>query len=151
VGAIQDLLTAEHRELSRLFSLETIEEFRARLLRHIAQEERVLFPAARRALGGELPGAAVLHDDHAALAALLVPTPTPAILDGIREILETHDALEEGPDGIYAACERAIPEPEREAVLEALRSRPTVPLAAHFDGPAALANVERLLARRSRR
>jgi hypothetical protein len=56
-------------------------EFRAGLLRHISMEEKILLPAAQRARGGEpLPLAAKLRLDHSALATLLVPTPTPAII-----------------------------------------------------------------------
>ena len=56
-------------------------EFRAGLLRHISLEEKLLLPAAQRWRGGApLPIAAKLRLDHGALAALLVPTPTPAII-----------------------------------------------------------------------
>ena len=56
-------------------------EFRAGLLRHIGLEEKILLPAARAARGGEpLPVASKLRLDHGALTALLVPTPTPAII-----------------------------------------------------------------------
>ena len=60
-------------------------EFRAGLLRHISLEEKILLPAAQRWQGGDpLPMAATLRLDHGALAALLVPTPTPAIIAAIR-------------------------------------------------------------------
>jgi hypothetical protein len=61
-------------------------------------EEKILLPAAQRARGGEpLPAAARLRLDHGAPAALLVPTPTPAILATMRGILARHNALEEEP------------------------------------------------------
>lgn len=73
-------------------------EFRAGLLKHIAIEEKILLPAARRLRGGEaLPVADKLRRDHGAFAALWVPTPTPAILAKIHAILETHNLIEEGP------------------------------------------------------
>jgi hypothetical protein len=73
-------------------------EFRAGLLRHISLEEKILLPAAQRLQGGDPPPvAATLRLDHGALAALLVPTPTPAIIAAIRTILAAHNALEEGP------------------------------------------------------
>ena len=57
--------------------------FRAGLLRHIGMEEKILLPAAQRWHGGTpLPLAAKLRLDLGALAALLVPTPTPAITWG---------------------------------------------------------------------
>src|ERR1041385_5337881 len=81
-------------------------EFRKGLLRHISMEEKILFPAARAAKGGKpLPSTAKLHLDHAALAALLVPTPTPAIIAAICTVLDQHNPLEEGPDGVYEQCE----------------------------------------------
>lgn len=73
-------------------------EFRAGLLTHISLEETILLPAAQRWQGGApLPMAAKLRLDHGALAALLVPTPTPAIL-------AAHNAVEEGPGGVYSAA-----------------------------------------------
>src|SRR5215475_11151155 len=67
-------------------------EFRAGLLRHISMEEKILLPAARRLRGGTPhPVAATLMRHHSALAALLVPTPTPAIIEAIRTILVTHN------------------------------------------------------------
>src|SRR5215216_895511 len=62
--------------------------FRAGLLTHISLEEKILLPAAQRARGGApLAMAAKLRLDHGALAALLVPTPTPAIIAALRAIL----------------------------------------------------------------
>jgi hypothetical protein len=50
----------------------------------------------------------VLHLDHCALAALLVPTPTPTILTAIKTILEKHNPLEEGPGAVYEKCEELL-------------------------------------------
>ena len=49
---------------------------RTGLLRHIGMEEKILFPAARRLVHGEIVTSVIaqLHLDHAALTALLVPT-----------------------------------------------------------------------------
>src|SRR4030095_15443104 len=81
-------------------------EFRGALLRHIGLEEKILLPAARFANGGKpVHGAEQLHLDHGALAALLVPTPTMAILRAIHTILERHNNIEEGSEGAYAECE----------------------------------------------
>jgi hypothetical protein len=80
-------------------------EFRAGLLRHISLEEKILLPAAQRWQGGDpLPLAARLRLDHGALAALLVPTPTPAIIAALRTVLAAHNALEEGPGGSRSAA-----------------------------------------------
>src|SRR5262249_30570816 len=116
-GPISRLLMADHRRLDTLLhrafdNPRAIDHvayaaFRKGLLRHIGMEEKILLPAAQRARGGEaLPCAARLRLDHGALAALLVPPPTRAIGHTLRTILERHNALEEGPEGAYEACER---------------------------------------------
>ena len=79
-------------------------EFRVGLLTHISMEERILLPAVQRMRGGEpLAKAAKLRLDHGALAALLVPTPTPAIIAALRAILGAHNMIEEGPGGCTSA------------------------------------------------
>ena len=51
------------------------------MLRHIAMEEKILLPEARRLRDDvALPIAKQLRADHAALALLLVPTPTREII-----------------------------------------------------------------------
>ena len=125
--------------------------FRGGLLRHIAMEEKVLLPAARRLRGGEpLPIAARLREDHAALASLLVPTPTPAILGLVREILTEHNELEERAGGLYEVCEE-LAAGEREHLLAMLAATPEVPLARHFDGPRIHEHIAELLRARAQR
>lgn len=118
------------------------EEFRGGLLRHIGMEERVLIPAARRALGGDpLPVARRLRLEHGAIAALLVPTPTPAVVERIRSVLGPHNALEEEPGGLYETCDRLLGG-EAAGLLEVLRAFPAIPLAPHQDS----SRVERHIA-----
>ena len=137
-GPVATFLADDHRRLHALlrraaFDEHAYVEFRAGLLRHIGMEEKILLPAARVARGGEpLAAAAQLRLDHGALAALLVPSPTPAILHAIEAILEVHNGLEEGPDGVYAACERLVGA-DCETLLSRLRAAPTPPLAANVD------------------
>jgi iron-sulfur cluster repair protein YtfE (RIC family) len=51
---------------------EAYAQFRGALLRRIGMEEKILFPAIRKATDGKvLPGMEQLHLDHGALAALL--------------------------------------------------------------------------------
>ena len=104
-------------------------EFREGLLRHIGMEEKILLPAARSANGGN-PLASVdkLHLDHGALAALLVPTPTSAIIALIKTVLDGHNPLEEGPGGVYEECERLLGTGADEIVLR-LQSAPRVAMA----------------------
>jgi hypothetical protein len=122
-------------------------EFRAGLLRHISLEEKILLPAAQRWQGGDpLPLAAKLRLDHGALTALLVPTPTPAIVAAIRTVLVAHNALEEGPGGVYERCEQ-LAGAETEALLGQLQAAPEVPVAPYADGPQVMRVVRRALAR----
>jgi hypothetical protein len=122
-------------------------EFRAGLLRHISLEEKILLPAAQRWQGGvSLPLAATLRLDHGALAALLVPTPTPAIIAAIRTVLAAHNALEDGPGGVYERCEQ-LAGAEADALLAQLQAAPAVPVAPYSDGPQVMRVVRRALAR----
>ncbi len=122
-------------------------EFRGGLLKHIGMEEKILLPAAHRARGGTpLPIAAKLRLDHGALAALLVPTPTPAIVAAIRTVLAGHNQIEEGSDGVYEVCEQLVGA-EADALLARLRAAPEVPVNPHVDGPVVLNAARRALAR----
>ena len=96
-GKLLRFLTDDHLRLAELLrcaeaspenvDYESYAKFRAGLLQHIAWEEKILLPSARRLRGGEpLPVAEKLRRDHGAIAALLVPTPTHAILKKIRAI-----------------------------------------------------------------
>ena len=153
-GPIDDFLTRDHARLDDLLlrcrrgdaiDLAPYEEFRAGLLRHIAMEEKVLLPEARRLRGGEpLELAAQLRADHAALAALLIPTPSPEIVDTIAGILESHNRLEEGPDGVYAACEKLVGDGAGE-LFDRLVAVPEAKVASHLDEPRVHAHIARLL------
>jgi hypothetical protein len=109
-------------------------EFRAGILRHIGMEERVLIPAATRARGGTaLPVARLLRLDHGAIASLLVPPPSPRIIERIVAVLGPHNEAEERPGGLYAVCDELLVK-EAETLLKALRGFPEVPVAPHQDG-----------------
>ncbi len=113
----------------------SFDAFRAGLLRHIALEEKILLPAARKARGGEpLPIARRLRIDHGALASLLVPTPTPEIAGEIRSILEPHNGVEEGAGGLYQTCDDLLAG-ETELLLQKARAYPAVKVARYNDGP----------------
>lgn len=122
-------------------------QFRSGLLKHIGMEEKILFPEAQRQRGGEpLPVAAKLRLDHGALAALLVPSPTHAIVAAIRSILTGHNAIEEQPGGPYEVCEQ-LAGAEVDTLLARLRGAPEVPVAAHADSPKVRAATRRALQR----
>lgn len=120
------------------FDPQAFAEFRVGLLRHIAIEEKLLLPAARRAHGGEpLPRAHRLRLEHAALTSLLVPTPDPALCAEIRALLTSHDAQEEGEGGVYAECEQLLSASESAELAVRAASFPQVRVMPHFDGPRA--------------
>ncbi|MBX5481037.1 MAG: hemerythrin domain-containing protein [Myxococcaceae bacterium] len=153
-GPIFELLEADHQRLDGLLARavadpsridrEACDAFRHGLLRHIAMEEKVLLPEAMRRSGKSLPVARILRLDHAALAALLVPTPTPEGISTIGRILSEHNPLEEGPEGLYATCERLVGA-QADALVERMRALPPVKVAAHFDGPRIHQHIEQLL------
>jgi hypothetical protein len=156
-GPLTTLLAGDHARLDgllrRAMAAESVidrvayAEFRAGLLKHISLEEKMLLPAAQRWQGGDpLPLAATLRLDHGALAALLVPTPTPAIIAAIRTVLAAHNALEEGPRGVYEMCEQ-LAGTEVDGLLAQLRAAPAVPVAPYSDGPRVMSVVRRALAR----
>jgi hypothetical protein len=90
--------------------------------------------------------AATLRLDHGALAALLVPTPTPAIIGAIRTVLVAHNTLEEGPGGVYERCDE-LAGAEADALLAQLQAAPEVPVAPYADGPQVMGVVRRALVR----
>lgn len=144
-GPIETFLTDDHAHLDALLAraeradgtidAEVYAELRQGLLRHIAMEEKVLLPFAKAKRGGEpLPIAATLRKDHGEMAALMVPSPTPAICARLRAVLARHNPLEEGAQGMYAQCD-ALAGEEAEQVMTRLKAQPRVPVAPHYDGP----------------
>lgn len=117
------------------FDVEAFEAFRAGLLRHIAWEEKILLPAARRVRNGApLPQARHLRVDHGAIASLLVPTPDATIVAELRSILEPHNAAEEEAGGLYQACDDLLAA-DASTLLEQVGAYPPVKVAGHRDGP----------------
>ena len=93
--SIRDILAWDHDRLDALMAravanpseidILAYEDFRGGLLKHVGMEEKILLPAIQRLRGGEpLPLASKVRLDHGAITALLVPTPTPAILATLR-------------------------------------------------------------------
>jgi len=144
-GPIENYMTEDHEALERLRRAGRFWEFRGGLLRHIGLEEKILLPDARRRNGKPLREAARLREDHGMLATLLVPPASAGILEAIERILIPHNALEEGPGGIYAFCD-ALAAGDAAAVAERLRAAPGIRQKPHEDGPLVRAQVERTLA-----
>lgn len=157
MGSVQQFLAEDHARLDDLLQRTIGEqdridhhayrEFRSGLLRHIAMEEKILFPTIQRLRGGTpLPLTAKLRLEHGALGALVMPTTTPIILDVIRTILKAHNALEEGQEGVYEQCEQ-VTGVEIEDLLHRLQAVPPVSVAAYSDSPTVFATIRRVLTR----
>lgn len=144
---ITEYLLRDHQRLRALLERaraadpldeEAFAAFRAGLLRHIAIEEKLLWPAARRARGDRpLEQARALRIEHAALGSLLVPTPDAALCDEIRSLLGAHDAREEGEGGVYTECEHLLSAAESAQLAERAASFRQIRAAPYYDGPAA--------------
>jgi hypothetical protein len=151
-GRLHELLAKDHRRLEGLLARATASpseidaaafgEFRRGLLRHVAMEEKVLFPSLRRAASAPL--VEQLHRDHLALSVLLVPPPSPETLAAIRRLLELHDPLEEDPGGLYERAESAAG-PALADLVARLEAVPPVRAAAYSDGPRVRRRIEESL------
>ena len=123
------------------------DQFRAGLLRHIGMEEKILLPAAQRLRGGEpLPIASKLRLDHGAIASLLMPPPTAAIIATIRAVLKVHNTIEEGPGGLYETCDD-LAGSEAAELLAKLQAAPELTVLPCSDSPAVMPAVQRALER----
>jgi hypothetical protein len=90
--------------------------------------------------------AARLRLDHGAIAALLVPTPTPAIVAALRHVLGRHNEIEEGPHGLYATCDAVLTR-EVDALVAEMAAYPPVAVSPHNDAPVVMPAVTRALER----
>ena len=145
-GPIARFLGADHESLHGWLEaslrggahvdLDPFHRFRAGILRHIALEEKLLIPRATEAAGGDRPTVAeFLRVDHSAIAALLVPTPTPKIVAELRSILAHHDLREEEAGGLYDVCDRALGAQAALRLVDEMTEHPPVKLKAYNDGP----------------
>ncbi|HXY40155.1 MAG TPA: hemerythrin domain-containing protein [Vicinamibacteria bacterium] len=145
-GPLHRFFAADHDRLDALLrravaqpggvDREAFDAFRAGLLRHIGMEEKVLFPAARRLRPELLPITSRLRVDHGAIAALLVPPPTPRIVDDLLSVLGPHNRREEEDEGgVYDACDAAVGEAAARRMVDELRGFPEAPLNPYNDGP----------------
>ncbi|MDQ3037370.1 MAG: hemerythrin domain-containing protein, partial [Myxococcota bacterium] len=89
MSTIREWLEADHRAMGALLDradaggrldVDAFEALRARLLRHIGIEEKVLLAAARDRRGAPLARARQIRVEHGAIASLLVPTPDLALV-----------------------------------------------------------------------
>ena len=156
-GPVTHFLLEDHRRLEGLLQSAvapagsvdqgTYDQFRAGLLRHIGMEEKILLPAAQRLRGGvPLPIAAKLRLDHGAIASLLMPPPTVAIIATICAVIEVHNRIEEGPGGLYETCDE-LAGSEAGQLLAKLQAAPELAVLPCSDSPAVMSAVQRALER----
>jgi hypothetical protein len=155
-GQIHRFLADDHQRLDDLLQRATTgpdgidpapyAEFRRGLLRHISIEEKILIPAAQRLSGARPTMADKLRLDHGALTSLMVPSPSPGIVAAIRTILAAHNALEEGPGGLYETCEQ-IAGSDTDEIVARMKSAPEVRVLPHNDGPGVMDAMRRALAK----
>jgi hypothetical protein len=156
-GPITDFLVKDHGRLEALLhsavaqagAVEqgTYDQFRAGLLRHIGMEEKILLPAAQRLRGGEpLSIAAKLRLDHGAIASLLMPPPSEAVIATIRAVLKVHNTIEEGPGGLYETCDE-LAGSEAAQLLAKLQAAPELAVLPCSDSPFVMPAVRRALER----
>lgn len=157
MGIVQHYLAEDHARLDALLQRaidnqekidhQTYKEFRRGLLRHIAMEEKVLFPTIQRLRSGTpLPLTDKLRLDHGALGTLIMPTPTRAIIELIRMILDSHNGLEEGSEGVYVQCEQ-IAGVEIEDLFRRVQAVSPVSVADYSDTPTVLGTIRRVVMR----
>ncbi len=156
-GPVTDFLVEDHRRLEGLLQSAVAQvgsvdqgaydQFRAGLLRHIGMEEKTLLPAAQRLRGGEpLPIAAKLRLDHGAIASLLMPPPSAAVIATICAVLKVHNTIEEGPGGLYETCDE-LAGSESAQLLAKLQAAPELSVLPCSDSPAVMPAVQRALER----
>ena len=156
-GPITDFLVEDHRRLEKLLQSAVAQvgsvdqgaydQFRAGLLRHIGMEEKILLPAAQRLRGGEpLPIASKLRLDHGAIASLLMPPPTAAVIATIRAVLKVHNTIEEAPGGLYETCDE-LAGSEAAQLLAKLQVAPELAVLPCSDSPAVMPAVQRAVER----
>jgi hypothetical protein len=156
-GPITRHLTEDHARLDALlaasapddggFARAPCDAFRAGLLRHVALEEKILFPALREAGAGPELLALLrrLRVEHGALASLLVPTPSRALVGELRTVLGPHDRTEDAAGGLYDRCDALLAARAAELVAR-MQSYPAVKVAAYADGPRVLRTAADALA-----
>lgn len=69
-----------------------------------------------------------------------MPTPTIDVVATIHRILERHNLVEEGPDGLYEICDR-LSGTDAEQLVTKLRTTPEPAVLPHSGAPAVLGAV----------
>lgn len=151
---VSGVLREQHRELSTAIrrclgddgSVEValFDEFRHQLLRHISIEERIVMPAVIKAIGRAPDDRNGLRKDHAGIAALCVPLPEREWVENLRDLLDEHYRVEEGPGGFLSRCDEVLVSTLNDRVLQDIDAHPRFKLAPFRKGPSVRAQVELL-------
>jgi hypothetical protein len=150
-----EILQTDHRRLDSHLkksrsTLSGVDEesfaiFRRVLLRHIGIEEKVLFPPLRTLKDSRLDAMMkTLHLDHAAIAAILVLSPTAKSVRQLEELLFAHNRREEEEDGLYPSCDR-LPAPVVGRMTAEAQNYPEVSVKPCMDTERSRQNAERAL------
>lgn len=154
---LHQFFTQDHRRIDDLLECATANpeqidntiyrQFRIGLLTHIKMEEKILFPAAKKANGGEpLPNFERFRREHGALTTLMAVPPNPEMLRVLTHVLEQHDEAEEIHGGMYDLCE-SLTTAQTEEILKQLAQITPVPVHPPNPLPAVLKAAKRILKR----
>lgn len=143
IDILLDMATSDPEEMDMNY----YHQFRTRLLRHIKMEEKILFPAALKIDPKTIKEVIPQYRlEHGAITALMVPPPTPALINVIRYILEKHNFNEEESGGLYEVCEDLTLGQSQE-LLEELMATKEVPVRPNNPAPIAMEAAKRALDR----
>jgi hypothetical protein len=156
-GSLYQYFSDDNRRLEELMdqavaNLDKIDhaaydDFRQGLLQHISIEEKIVLPAIQQAQGGRpFPSAARLRLDHGALAALMVPPPSPQIIAAIKAILIDHNRIEESSRGLYQTCQQVVGE-NLGHLMEKVRTLPEIDITPTKSSPYVMEAIRRALMR----
>lgn len=148
-----EYLTNDHRRLENLFAsalrsgdvdMALYDEFRVGLLQHIGLEESIVLPLMRER-GGRFFGERQLRLEHGAIAALLVPPPTPEVTRALGNLLQKHNLLEETDRTLYDILDDCVE--EHAQLVERFARQAPPPLSRFINNPDAFEPARRAVAR----
>ena len=157
-ATIAEYLVADHARLDALlarsvrdpgrFAAGAFEEFRAGLMRHMAIEERVVSPDARRRRDGHpLDLARRVRVHHAALALLATQQPSAHLVGELRQLLLLHIGEEEGPGGTFEEHARLLTAADQADLVARAAAFPSVQRASGLHPPTDIASAAEALRR----
>ncbi len=151
-------LVADHARLDALltqsvddpahFDAAAFEELRAGLIRHMAIEERIVYPDACFRRGGKpLDLARRVRIHHAALALLATQEPSAHLVGELRQLLLLHIGEEEGPGGTFEQHARLLTLADEADLVARAAAFPAVRRASGLHPPTDIASAAEALRR----